>query len=228
MKRQERLFAIAEFLRGRRTGVTASVLAERFGLTLRTIYRDLDALREAGLPLHGEQGRGGGYALDRHYGLPPINLNAREAALLVALGTQAQRLRTLPFTETLQSALDKVRGALSVSAQRELLEVLGQLDHVGVPAHPVTDEVRRGVEEAWFARRPLRVEYRRREGSLSVRTVRIERVVMERTETRLNVVDVETGERRQYALHHLERAEAVGEAGALSAARGPSRSPPTR
>jgi predicted DNA-binding transcriptional regulator YafY len=45
VKRTERLFALAEYLRGRRTGVTAEVLAERFEVTVRTIYRDLDALR---------------------------------------------------------------------------------------------------------------------------------------------------------------------------------------
>src|SRR6478735_3559063 len=65
MQRTERLFALAEYLRGRRTGVTAEALAERFGVTVRTIYRDLDALREAALPLSAERGRGGGYALDR-------------------------------------------------------------------------------------------------------------------------------------------------------------------
>ncbi|HEY0134657.1 MAG TPA: HTH domain-containing protein, partial [Nannocystis sp.] len=45
MRRSERLFAIAEHLRGRRSGVTAAALAERFGVTLRTMYRDLESLR---------------------------------------------------------------------------------------------------------------------------------------------------------------------------------------
>lgn len=115
MTRQARLFAIAEYLRGRRTGATAQDIAARFGVTLRTVYRDLAALRLAELPLHAERGRGGGYALDRHYTLPPVNLNAREAAVLVALGAYGLRMRLLPFAETLAGALDKVRGALSAS-----------------------------------------------------------------------------------------------------------------
>lgn len=48
MRRTARLFAIAEYLRGRRTGVTAEALAERFsGSRARMMYRDLEhALRE--------------------------------------------------------------------------------------------------------------------------------------------------------------------------------------
>src|SRR5215470_13775557 len=119
MKKRSRLFALAEALRARRTGVTAEALAERFGVTVRTIYRDLDALRAASMPVGAERGRGGGYALDRSYSLPPVNFTAREAALLVALGKFAIDMRLLPFTETMESALDKVRSALSMSAQRE-------------------------------------------------------------------------------------------------------------
>ncbi len=65
MKRTARLFAIAEYLRGRRTGVTAEELADRFGVSVRTMFRDLDSLREADLPVQGERGRGGGLVLDR-------------------------------------------------------------------------------------------------------------------------------------------------------------------
>ena len=101
MKRTERLFALAEVLRARRTGVTAEVLAERFGVTLRTMYRDLDALRAASMPLSAERGRGGGYALDKSYSLPPVNFTAREAAVLIALGRFVSETRLLSFEETL-------------------------------------------------------------------------------------------------------------------------------
>ncbi|HVJ91883.1 MAG TPA: HTH domain-containing protein, partial [Labilithrix sp.] len=160
MKRTERLFALAEHLRARRTGVTAEVLAEHFGVTVRTIYRDLDTLRAASLPLAAERGRGGGYALDRNYSLPPVNFTAREAALLVALGRYATEMRLLPFTETLDRALDKVQGALSASAQRELAGRLKELQFAGVPQLPVARAVRAAVERAWFEQQPLRITYR--------------------------------------------------------------------
>src|SRR6185312_9131175 len=86
MKRQARLLALVEYLRGRRTGVTAETLAERFGTTVRTIYRDLETLKDASLPLVVERGRGGGYALDKSYTLPPVNFTAREAAVLMTVG----------------------------------------------------------------------------------------------------------------------------------------------
>src|SRR5450432_629722 len=133
MSRTERLFALTEYLRGRRTGVTAESLAERFDVTIRTIYRDLDSLRTASLPVRADRGPGGGYALDRRYSLPPVNFTAREAALLLTVGRYATEMRLLPFADTLESALDKVRGALSGSAQRELVHLIAALKFVGVP-----------------------------------------------------------------------------------------------
>jgi predicted DNA-binding transcriptional regulator YafY len=209
LKRTERLFALAEYLRGRRTGVTAEVLAERFGVTIRTMYRDLDALRAASFPLGAERGRGGGYALDKSYSLPPVNFTAREAALLVALGRFAVDTRLLPFEETLQRAMEKVRAALSTSAQRELVGRLGELLFVGIPALPIDKAVRAAIERAWFEQQPLRIVYRDGKGIPTTRDVRIEAVVMERTETRLNAFDIAKGESRQFRLDRVERAEVI-------------------
>lgn len=210
MQRTERLFALAEYLRGRRTGVTAEVLAERFSVTVRTIYRDLDALRAAALPVGAERGRGGGYALDRGYSLPPVNFTAREAALVVALGRFAIGMRLLPFTGTLESALDKVRSALSTSAQRELLARLRELTFLGVPSLPTRKPVREALERAWFERQPLRITYVDGNFLETVREVRIESVVMDRHETRLDAVDLASGERRHFRLDRITRAEVVG------------------
>jgi predicted DNA-binding transcriptional regulator YafY len=209
MNRQARLFAIAEYLRGRRTGVIADELAERFHVTVRTIYRDLDDLRDAALPLKSEQGRGGGYALDKHYALPPINLTPREAAMLLTVVEYAVKLRVLPFVDTLASGADKVRSALSVSSQRELLGLLQRLRFTGVPALETRRAVRDAVEQALIANAPLRLGFRRADGSLSERTVTVDSVVLERSHSLLNVVDVETGERRQYPMDKVERAQVV-------------------
>ncbi len=206
MRRKSRLFALAEALRGRRTGVTAQQLADRFGVTLRTIYRDLEALQDAGMPIRADRGRGGGYALDKSYQLPPVNFTAREAALLIALTRLALEQRLIPFPATIEKAADKVRAALSTSAQRELLQVIGELQLVGVPALPIPATVREAVEAAWFESRPLRIVYEKKPWELTPRHVRIRSLVFDRQITLLNCTDLETGLDRQFRLDKIKQA----------------------
>jgi predicted DNA-binding transcriptional regulator YafY len=206
MRRKSRLFAIAEALRARRTGVTAAELAQRFAVTVRTIYRDLEALQDAGLPIRADRGRGGGYALDKAYQLPPVNFTAREAALLVALARLALEQRILPFPKAIERAADKVRSALSTSAQRELLTLVGQLQFVGVPALPVAPGVRDAIETAWFESRPLRIVYQKQAWQLSPRIVRIKALVFERSVTLLNCVDLDKQADRQFRLDRIQQA----------------------
>jgi len=206
MRRSQRLFAITEYLRGRRTGVTSAELAERFGVTARTIFRDLDVLREQALPVSSERGRGGGVTLDRSYALPPVNFNAREAALMIAACRWLVAMRIMPFTDTLNGALDKLRAALSASSQRELLEHMKTLHFVGVPARTASLAVRRAVERAWFEDAVLKLRYAG-SASSSTRRVKLQSVVMERGETLLNCWDLDKGEPRQFKLDRIERAE---------------------
>lgn len=188
--------------------MTAAALAERFGVTLRTIYRDLDSLRAAELPLVAERGRGGGYALERDYSMPPVNFSAREAAVLISAGRWLAQMRVLPFTRTLEAAIDKVQAALSRSAQRELLGRMESLQFVGVPAPPSPAEVREAIERAWFEGRPLKIRYEGSRGP-SERTVRIRQIVMERGETLLNCEDLDLGAGRQFRLDRIVAASVV-------------------
>jgi predicted DNA-binding transcriptional regulator YafY len=206
VRRQARLFALADLLRARRSGITAEELADRFSVSVRTIYRDLETLRDAALPVNAERGRGGGYSLDRAYTLPPLNLAPREAALLVTLGRWATELRLLPFVETLHRALDKIRGALSASAQRELLDLVQSLEFVGVPSLPVPEKVRSAVERGWFERAPLRIRYRSSEGAVSTRTVLVQSLTFDGRITLLRCTDLEKNADREFRIDRIERA----------------------
>jgi predicted DNA-binding transcriptional regulator YafY len=206
MRRKSRLFALAEALRARRTGITAEELAQRFGVTVRTIYRDLEALQASGLPLRADRGRGGGYALDKSYQLPPVNFTAHEAALLVLLAQMAVTQRLLPFVETLHTACDKVRAALSASAQRDLIDHLRTVAMIGVPGTPVPSAVQRTLETAWFEQRSMWIVYRKPDGREQRRTIRVRNLVFERSATLLNCVDLERGEDRQFRLDRVLKA----------------------
>jgi predicted DNA-binding transcriptional regulator YafY len=197
MTRSERLFALAEYLRSRRTGVTAGELAARFEVTVRTVHRDLNALKVANLPISSERGRGGGFALDAHYTLPPINISAREAAVLLSLLRYAKEQRLMPFAQTLQAAEEKVQAALSGSAQRELARRLQTLAFLGVPALAIDPKVAQAVERAWFEGSALTLCYQARSGNLGLLSL-----VFDRRETLLNV-RLPGGEARQLRLHLL-------------------------
>ncbi len=87
MTRNDRLFALIQTLRD--GGLhTAQALAEKHGVSVRTVWRDMAVLAEAGLPVQGE--RGVGYILRSSITLPPLILTADEAeALRLALDTVA-------------------------------------------------------------------------------------------------------------------------------------------
>jgi predicted DNA-binding transcriptional regulator YafY len=110
VNRTDRLYAIAEELRGAgRDGRTSAWLAARFEVTTRTIKRDVTALQDAGMPIYGIGGHGGGYRLEATATLPPVAFTAGEAiAIAAALALDANA----PFVADGRSALTKVLGAM--------------------------------------------------------------------------------------------------------------------
>jgi len=82
MNKTERMLAIVLELQ-RKSWVRAEDLASIFEISVRTIYRDMQALSEAGVPLLGSPGQG--YSLMEGYFLPPVHFTASEAvSLLIA------------------------------------------------------------------------------------------------------------------------------------------------
>ncbi len=80
-RRADRLFQIVQILRGRRL-TTAALLAERLGVSERTVYRDIRDLSLSGVPVEGEAGSG--YRLLAGYDLPPLMLTTKESEAMIA------------------------------------------------------------------------------------------------------------------------------------------------
>ena len=89
LNRTERLFALILLMQNR-PSMTSRELAEHFGVSRRTIFRDLRALSESGVPL--TYADSGGYEILEGYQIPPLMLSAREAATLI-IGTEFMKLQ---------------------------------------------------------------------------------------------------------------------------------------
>lgn len=109
MNRFDRVTAILIHLQAKRK-VSGATLAEQFGVSLRTIYRDLRTLEEAGVPLLGEPGVG--YSLAEGYRLPPVMFTREEATALLTAEKLAAHLTDAPTAQLSGAAMDKVRAVL--------------------------------------------------------------------------------------------------------------------
>lgn len=107
MNRFERMFGILLHLRSGQP-VTATDLAQRYGVSTRTIYRDVDTLSAMGVPVYAERGRSGGLRLLEGFYLPPLMFTEKEAISLL-LGLQALRtLRVRPLLPEMGTAGEKL------------------------------------------------------------------------------------------------------------------------
>jgi predicted DNA-binding transcriptional regulator YafY len=106
MTKAERVLALLEALQDRNSA-TGPELAARLGTDVRTLRRDVAALRSLGIPVEGERGRGGSYRLKPGFRVPPLMFTTGEA-VAVTLGLMAARRLGLQST----TALDKVRRVL--------------------------------------------------------------------------------------------------------------------
>lgn len=122
MHRLDRALGILLALRGGKT-VSAQALAQRFEVSLRTIYRDVEILGELGVPVYAERGRGGGFRLMEGYFLPPIMFTRDEALGLIVGLTLLEAMRSKPFALALDTAEQKLVAAVSDQLREVLVEV---------------------------------------------------------------------------------------------------------
>jgi predicted DNA-binding transcriptional regulator YafY len=130
MNRIDRLAAILIQLQSRPL-VKAQELAEKFSISLRTVYRDMHALEEAGVPVLGEAGTG--YRLMEGYKLPPVMFNQDEASALLTASKLMHSMSDELSSKHYTSALDKIKAVLRLAERDHIAEID---NHIAVVTHP--------------------------------------------------------------------------------------------
>lgn len=120
MNRIDRLFGILILLQSRKY-VTADKIADQFDISVRTVYRDVKALSEQGIPISFEQPKG--YFIVQGYFLPPVSFSSDEANALLIMEHLASRFADKSIRTHYTNALNKVKGVLK-NTQKEKLELL--------------------------------------------------------------------------------------------------------
>lgn len=167
MRRADRLFEIVQFLRGGRLR-TAMEIAERLEVSVRTIYRDIDALVLTGVPIEGE--RGVGYVLRGTLLLPPLSFSQAELEAL-ALGARFVDAWADPeLAEAVREALVKIDAVLPDGKRRNLWDDAIQVFSPSLIAsgNEHLQIFRRAIRD----RRKVRIGYRSGTDETSERIVR--------------------------------------------------------
>ena len=121
MDRFERVVGILLHLRAGKE-VSAFDLAQHFGVSRRTIYRDMEMLSALGVPVYAERGHAGGFRLLEGYFLPPVMFSKGEAVSLLLSVALLRSLRARPFAADLVKAEKKLLAAMPESLRAVLTE----------------------------------------------------------------------------------------------------------
>lgn len=145
-------------------------LADRLGVTSRTLRRDIDKLRDLDYPVHAGRGPGGGYRLGAGTTLPPLQLDEDEATA-VAIGLRTAAGGSVSgVAEASLRALVKLEQLLPSRLRHRIAAV--QVDAVQVPGTAAVDiDVVTAVATSSRDRHRLRFEYRKHTGEVSLRDV---------------------------------------------------------
>ncbi|MDH2433067.1 YafY family protein [Pokkaliibacter sp. MBI-7] len=156
LKRLSRLTALLTRLQTRRV-VTAPALAAQFGVSVRTVYRDMRALEAAGIPIYTEEGKG--YSLLEGYRLAPVSFTPEEAHALVTAEHLLSRQQDTALTLALSSAVSKVRAVLADEEREGAALLASRLATSPMQPVPAAADTLMLIQQALVSYQLVRIDY---------------------------------------------------------------------
>ncbi len=155
MTRLSRLTNILLHLQSRRV-ITAQALAAKFNISQRTVYRDIKALEEAGVPIIGEAGTG--YALVNDYRIPPVMFTEQEINALLTALPFLQNNTDQSLAENLGGVVTKIKAILKYTA-KEKAEKLEQRIQVFLDRQKTSTTLLSDIQSAMVNTLVLKIKY---------------------------------------------------------------------
>jgi predicted DNA-binding transcriptional regulator YafY len=158
MNRLDRLTAILIQLQSKKI-VKAEEIAGRFEISVRTVYRDVKSLMEAGVPIGSEPGTG--YFIVDGYYLPPVMFTEEEASAMMMAGKLVERMTDSTVRTSFEGALYKIKSVLN-EAEKDHLELLQ--DHIEVLKPQTTSQPTKNIfltelQKAVAGKQVIELEY---------------------------------------------------------------------
>jgi predicted DNA-binding transcriptional regulator YafY len=205
-----RLLRLLSLLQGRRDW-TGDELADRLGVTARTVRRDVEKLRTLGYPVHATGGVAGGYHLGAGAALPPLLLDDDEA-VAVAIGLRTAASGTVAgIEETSVRALAKVERLLPARLRHRISAIHAATVPLTGPTPSVDPDVLTAIAAACQDNQRLRFGYRAHDGTVSLRIVEPHRLVHTPRRWYLVAFDTERLDWRTFRVDRIDSPPLAGQ-----------------
>jgi predicted DNA-binding transcriptional regulator YafY len=178
LKKLDRVTAILTQLQSKPL-VRAQDLADKFEVSIRTIYRDVKTLENAGIPILGEAGSG--YSLMDGYKLPPVMFTKQEVLSFITAEKLMQKFSHESLGSHYKTAMEKVRSVLKYSDKDLILNVEKQIDvfNYHVPSPDSIKNIIPIILESIAEKIQLTMEYKTVDSKVSNRTIEVVGVFFE-------------------------------------------------
>lgn len=168
MNRVDRLFGIVTMLQARKY-LSGKQLADKFQISLRTLYRDINALEELGIPVSFEQDKG--YYIVQGYFLPPVSFTTEEANALLLMETMIRGFADKSIQKHYSSLVTKVKAVMN-SKQKAISETLTRNMQFQIPECFNNDyEYLSEIQTAITNRTVLEISYKNNKEEVSKRNL---------------------------------------------------------
>jgi predicted DNA-binding transcriptional regulator YafY len=168
MNRIDRLLGMLVVLQSRKY-ITAETLAEKFNISLRTVYRDIKALGEQGIPISFEPHKG--YCIVPGYFLPPVSFTNEEANALLLMEYLVKGFTDKSIQNNYTNALNKVKAVLKYP-QKEKMDVLHTHTRLQLPSRMQNDyEYLSIIQQSIANRTIIELDYKNNKEEVSQRQI---------------------------------------------------------